>query len=105
MKRTAAAIAVLLALLSLPLAAQAPAKGAVQITVTDPLGRTVSGLKQDQFSVTENGMPRNITVFTEVRDQSGASYRVEFESPTPGARVEVTLQPPRGVPALTVTWK
>ena len=89
------------------LTAQAP-KTVVDVTVTDPYGRTVAGLEKTYFTVTQAGAERTITAFSEVRDENpkpAAHYKLEFESEGPGAAVEVKLTPPRGLPQLTVTWK
>jgi len=83
-------------------------KTAVDVTVTDPYGRTVAGLEKTYFTVTEGGAARTITAFSEVRDENpkpAAHYKVEFESEGQGGAVEVKLTPPRGLPQLTVTWK
>jgi hypothetical protein len=90
------------------LTAQVVLKPSVDVTVTDPHGRTVGGLERDNFTVTEAGDPRSITAFSEVRDESpkdGVHYKLEFESAGRGAKVEVVLNVPRGLPPLTVTWK
>ena len=84
------------------------AKLSVDVTVTDPYGRTVAGLEKTYFTVTEGGTARTITAFSEVRDENpkpAAHYKVEFESGSGGAAVEVKLTPPRGLPQLSVTWK
>lgn len=36
----------------------------IAVTVTDPLNRLVTGLKQENFSILENGIPRPITFFS-----------------------------------------
>jgi hypothetical protein len=90
------------------LTAQVVSRSSVDVTVTDPYGRTVAGLQQSYFSVTEAGAPRTITAFSEVREQSpkeGVHYKLEFESASQGGRVEVVFNQPRGLPPLTVAWK
>ncbi len=80
----------------------------VDVTVTEPHGRSVAGLEKDQFVVTEGGVQRTITAFTELRDQTPKEvvhYKVEFESAGEGAKIGVALNPPRGLPPLTVTWQ
>lgn len=62
------AIALGLPLLALTLTpvsvlAQAPTNRIVRLTVTDPLGRMVTGLEQQHFEIMENGARRPITAF------------------------------------------
>jgi hypothetical protein len=110
-KATCAAIAggMLLTLMAVAvLTAQVVSKRSVDVTVTDPYGRTVAGLEKDHFTVTEGGVQRMITAFSQVRDEDpkpAVHYRLEFDSSGPDARLEVVLNPPRGLPPLTVTWK
>ena|SRR6516225_6957163 len=88
--------------------AQGLTKRSIDVTVTEPLGRTVAGLQKDHFGVMEGGAERTITAFSEVRHedpQKGAHYRVEFESVVADSPVQVVLKPPRGLPSLTITWK
>jgi hypothetical protein len=90
------------------LTAQVVSKSSVDVTVTEPHGRTVAGLEKGQFAVTEGGVQRTITAFTELWEQKPKDvvhYKVEFESAGEGAKVGVVLNPPSGLPALTVTWK
>ena len=47
------------------LAAQVPVKRTVDVTVTDPRGRIVTGLERAHFEIIENGVPRAITAFTD----------------------------------------
>ena len=47
------------------LAAQVPVKRNVDVTVTDPRGRIVTGLERAHFEIIENGVPRAITAFTD----------------------------------------
>jgi hypothetical protein len=93
---------------ALSLVAQAPAKRSVDVTVTDPYGRTVAGLNKDYFAVSENGAQRTITAFSELRDETPRTvvhYRLEFESPAGGTPVEVVFHQPPELPHLTITWK
>src|SRR5579863_864884 len=90
------------------LTAQVASKPSVDVTVTDPHGRTVAGLERDHFTVIEGGLQRTITAFSELRGENGKDavrYKLDFESAGQGAKVEVVLNPPRGLPPLTVTWK
>jgi hypothetical protein len=90
------------------LAAQALSIRSVDVTVTEPHGRTVSGLQKEDFAITEAGAARAITGFTEFRDERPtalAHYRLEFESSDPGAKVEVVVKPRAGLPHLTIAWK
>ena len=90
------------------LTAQVVSKSSVDVTVTDPYGRSVAGLEKGQFAVTEGGVQRKITAFSELRGQEPRDvvhYKLEFESAGEGAKVGVVLDPPRGLPPLTVTWK
>jgi len=90
------------------LQAQAAVSRTVDVTVTDPYGRTVAGLEKDRFAITEGGIARVLRAFSEVRTQEprpGVHYQLQFESATSDARVKVTLNPPPGLPQFTVTWK
>lgn len=49
----------------LNLTAQAPSKRYVDVTVTEPKGRTVTGLDEKNFTVVEAGVQRAITEFSE----------------------------------------
>src|ERR1700730_4035110 len=42
-------------------AQQTPTNRLVQVVVTDPFNRIVSGLEQQNFDIVENGVPRPIT--------------------------------------------
>jgi len=46
--------------------AQASSKRRVDVTVTDPRGRFVTGLEQQSFEVVENGVRRALTDFSDV---------------------------------------
>jgi hypothetical protein len=81
--------------------AQAPSKRLVHVTVTDPLGRFVTGVERAHFGIVENSVRRPITAFTELRNE----YAIEFESANPSADVEVVLQQPRGLPRLRANLK
>jgi hypothetical protein len=90
------------------LTAQVVPKPSVDVTVTDPRGRTVAGLERGNFTVAEAGVPRPIIAFSEVRDENPKEvvhYKLEFESAGQGAKVEVVFNQPRRLPPLTVTWK
>ena len=90
------------------LIAQVVSKRSVDVTVTDPYGRTVAGLEKDHFAVTEGGVRRMITAFSQLRDEDPkvvVHYRLEFDSSASGASVEVVFTAPPGLPHLTVTWK
>jgi|SRR5215469_709290 len=100
-------LATVLALAALLTAQNAP-KRSVDVTVTDQFGRSVSGLEQRSFVVRENGVQREITAFVQLRDESPRTvvhYKLEFDSSTPSAAIEVVFSPPRGVPPLNVAWK
>lgn len=76
--------------------------------VTDPYDRTVAGLERAHFTVTEGGAQRTITAFSQISDERPKQlvhYRLEFESSTPGAKVEGVFNQPRDLPPLAVTWK
>jgi hypothetical protein len=163
--------------LVLTAAAQDLSKRHVDVTVTDPLGRYVTGLDRAGFDVIENGVRRAITDFSDPAspvsiavvseeplsglgveliqaasvsdalrqleassnsrkaivtfsaaapqaipssiqtvqtDQAGLAkaviglrnqYRLEYESSTESARVEVVLRQPVGMPHLELRWK
>jgi hypothetical protein len=80
---------------------QAPTKRLVHVTVTDPLGRFVTGVERTNFGILENGIRRPITDFTELRNE----YVIEFEPATQSANVDVALQQPRGLPPLRANVK
>jgi hypothetical protein len=161
---------------------QVPSKRHIDVTVTDPLHRFVTGLEQEHFELVENGVRRAVTNFSGVDSplsvaivceeplppvgtlrpddeliqtpslsnalrQLAASkssrkalvittatdtqsipadiqtlqidranllkavvelrnqYRIEFESSSPAAGVEVIIKPPRGLPPLQANWK
>ncbi|HUA87500.1 MAG TPA: hypothetical protein VMB85_26775 [Bryobacteraceae bacterium] len=86
---------------SLVVLAQAPTKRLVHVTVTDPLGRAVTGVGRTNFGIVENGLRRPITDFTELRDE----YVIEFEAADPSADVKVVLEQPRGMPPLRANVK
>jgi hypothetical protein len=48
------------------LAAQTQSNRLVHVTITDPLGRFVTGIEQDRFEIVENGIQRQITGFSDV---------------------------------------
>ena len=90
------------------LTAQFVSKRSVDVTVTDPHGRTVAGLAKDHFAVTEGGVQRTITAFSQLRAEDPkvvVHYLLEFESSAAGASVQVVFNQPPGLPHLTVTWK
>jgi len=65
-------------------------------------------LTKDRFAITEGGVQRTVIAFSEVRDEApngGVLYRIEFESVDADSRLQVVLNPPRGLPPLTITWK
>src|SRR3954447_12774267 len=89
-----------------PLTAQVAPKRSVDVTVTEPNGRTVTGLEKDQFAITEGGVQRTITAFSQTRDEKPkvvVHYRLEFES-TGAGDVRVVLKRPSGMPNLDVKW-
>jgi hypothetical protein len=88
--------------------AQSVSKRSVDVTVTDPYGRTVAGLEKDHFAVTEGGVQRMITAFSQIREEDpkvGVHYLLEFESSAASASVQVVFNQPPGLPHLTVAWK
>ena len=164
------------------LSAQVTSKRYVDVTVTDPRGRLVTGLDREHFEVVENGVRRTISGFEDggspisiavvsgealpdlgtlgpevelIQTPSLANalrqleaskrprrvlmytsatalptippgiqtvqvdranlvktlfsvhnqYRLEFESPTAEARIEVVLKQPQNLPRLQVNWK
>jgi len=52
--------------LALPLPAQSQSTRLVHVTVTDPLGRFVTGMEQERFEITENRIRRPITAFADL---------------------------------------
>lgn len=65
---TASAAAVVMALVTLPLAAQPTFRSAthvvpIYVTVVDGEGRLVPGLTRDDFTVLDNGAPQDLTLF------------------------------------------
>ncbi len=67
-KQVLAAVAtvVVLTIAASRAAAQEPSKRHVDVTVTDPRGRFVTGLEGKNFEVVENGVHRAITEFSDV---------------------------------------
>jgi len=109
MLRTCKAIfaAIVIAGALFTLTAQVATKRTVDVTVTEPNGRTVTGLEKDQFAITEGGDERTITAFSQIRDENpkvGVHYRLEFESTGARAEVRVALKRPSGMPYLDVKW-
>jgi len=51
---------------ALTLSAQVPSTRLVYVSVTDPLGRFVTGLDKDHFTIVENDVQRQITGFSDV---------------------------------------
>jgi hypothetical protein len=62
----AAATILVLTIVASRAAAQATSKRHVDVTVTDPRGRFVTGLEEKNFEVVENGVRRVITDFSDV---------------------------------------
>lgn len=85
MNSTARLCAVLVACtLSLtPLAAQAQTKHLLHVSVTDPLGRFVTGLEQNNFEIIENGTPRPITGFLDFDIDSPISLAIVSDKQLP----------------------
>jgi hypothetical protein len=98
-------------------AAQVTSTRHIEVTVTEPSGRFVTGLQREDFEITENGVRRAITRFTAASsmvDRDGAAkppaeirnqYQVEFESDTPSSKVEVVVRERPGLPRLKVNWR
>jgi hypothetical protein len=61
--------------------AQASSKRRVDVTVTDPRGRFVTGLEQQSFEVVENGVRRALTDFSDVA--SPLSIAIVTDGPLP----------------------
>lgn len=61
--------------------AQASSKRRVDVTVTDPRGRFVTGLEQQSFEVVENGVRRTLTDFSDVA--SPLSIAIVTDGPLP----------------------
>jgi hypothetical protein len=95
------AIAIALSAGGSRLFAQTSSNRHVDATVTEPHGRFVTGLKPENFEVSENGVRREIKRVEELR----GTYRIEFESSAPSASIEVALRPPVGSPPLQLKWK
>jgi hypothetical protein len=71
---------IVLAISVSPLSAQAPSsKRLAHVTVTDPLGRFVTGIEQERFEIVENGVRRPITDFSDV--DSPISLAIVSETP------------------------
>jgi hypothetical protein len=95
-------------------AAQAPSTRHIEVAVTEPSGRFVTGLEREDFEIFENGVRRAITRFVAARSTAGRDgaeagtrnqYVLEFESGTPAAKVEVPVRERPGLPRLKVNWK
>ena len=99
--RTSRLLAFLLAVCASTVLAQAPTKRVVHVTVTEPLGRFVTGLEQANFGIVENGVRCPITGFTELRNE----YVIEFDDADPAANVEIVLKQPLGAPPLRANLK
>lgn len=74
-------LAALLIVCASPLSAQVPSKRLAHVTVTDPLGRFVTGLERERFEILENGVRRPITGFSDV--DSPISLAIISETPLP----------------------
>jgi len=99
--RTSRLLAFLLAVCASTVLAQAPTKRVVHVTVTEPLGRFVTGLERANFGIVENGVRCPITGFTELRNE----YVIEFDDADPAANVEIVLKQPLGAPPLRANLK
>jgi len=115
-------------------AAQAPSTRHIAVTVTEPSARFVTSLERDDFEIIENGVRRAITRFAAPRSpispaivsreplpktdvpgdrESVANavvelrnqYRLEFESETPSAKIQVVVRERPGLPRLKVNWR
>ena len=99
--RTSRLLAFILAVCASTVLAQAPTKRLVHVTVTEPLGRFVTGIDRANFGIVENGVRCPITGFTELSNE----YVIEFEDADPAANVEIVLKQPRGLPPLRANLK
>ena len=61
--------------------AQVSSKRYVDVTVTDPHGRLVTGLEQERFEIIENGVQRAVTAFSDTA--SPISLAIVSEEPLP----------------------
>jgi len=71
----------MLLVLALPLPAQTQSTRLVHVTVTDPLGRFVTGMEQEQFEITENGVRRPISAFSDLDSPIALAIVGEMQLP------------------------
>jgi VWFA-related protein len=64
----------------------------VEVWVTDPQGRPVSGLTADDFEIREDGKPVAITHFSELREPGAPATGLETLPPAPEAPPEAVAQ-------------
>lgn len=81
--------------------AQAPAKRLVRVSITDPMGRSVTGLDGTSVGIVEDGVRRPITKFTELTGE----YQIEFEAVNRAGEVKVLIEQIRGLPPLRANLK
>jgi hypothetical protein len=77
----AAATVLVLTIVASDARAQATSKRHVDVTVTDPRGRFVTGLEEKNFEVVENGVRRAITDFSDV--DSSIALAIVGDGPLP----------------------
>jgi len=54
----------------------------IEVVVTDPRGKPAAGLKKEDFSLSDDGKPRKIDIFTVNGGESDGSSGVQTESPS-----------------------